>query len=165
MALNTTLSRHKSQGIPNRDAFFGGENNMNEKAKSDQNTLKRVATASFIGNFVEWFDYAAYGFLATVIALVFFPSSDPVVALMSTYAIFALSFIVRPFGGIFWGYVGDKYGRKHALSWSIMIMTLTTMCIALLPNYASIGIFTPLTTTRVSIIDFNVIRSFKNTYA
>ena len=144
MALSTTLSRHKSQGIPNRDAFFGGENNMNEKAKSDQNTLKRVATASFIGNFVEWFDYAAYGFLATVIALVFFPSSDPVVALMSTYAIFALSFIVRPFGGIFWGYVGDKYGRKHALSWSIMIMTLATMCIALLPNYASIGIFAPL---------------------
>ena len=82
--------------------------------------------------------------LATVIALVFFPSSDPVVALMSTYAIFALSFIVRPFGGIFWGYIGDKYGRKHALSWSIMIMTLATMCIALLPNYASIGIFAPL---------------------
>ena len=101
MALSTTLSRYKSQGIPNRDAFFGGENNMNEKAKSDQNTLKHVATASFIGNFVEWFDYAAYGFLATVIALVFFPNSDPVIALMSTYAIFALSFIVRPFGGIF----------------------------------------------------------------
>jgi MFS family permease len=50
---------------------------------------------------------------------------------MSTYAIFALSFIVRPFGGIFWGYVGDKYGRKHALSWSIMIMTLATMYCAL----------------------------------
>ncbi|WP_111895305.1 MFS transporter [Acinetobacter sp. MB5] len=117
---------------------------MNKKAESNRSTLKRVATASFIGNFVEWFDYAAYGFLATVIALVFFPSSDPVIALMSTYAIFALSFIVRPFGGIFWGYIGDKHGRKYALSWSIMIMTLATMCIALLPNYASIGLFAPL---------------------
>lgn len=116
---------------------------MNKKAESDRSTLKRVATASFIGNFVEWFDYAAYGFLATVIALVFFPGSDPVIALMSTYAIFALSFIVRPFGGIFWGYIGDKHGRKYALSWSIMIMTLATMCIALLPNYASIGLFAP----------------------
>lgn len=117
---------------------------MSTVIESKENALKRVAAASFIGNFVEWFDYATYGFLATVIAVVFFPSSDPAVALMSVYAIFALSFIVRPFGGIFWGYIGDKYGRKQALSWSIMIMTLATMCIALLPNYASIGIFAPI---------------------
>ena len=88
-------------------------------------TLKRVASASFIGNFVEWFDYAAYGFLATVIAVVFFPQSDPLTALMAAYAIFAISFILRPLGGIFWGHVGDKFGRKNALSWSIILMTLS----------------------------------------
>lgn len=118
---------------------------MNTKYQVEQkNTLRRVASASFIGNFVEWFDYAAYGFLATVIAVVFFPESDPLTALMAAYAIFAISFIVRSFGGIFWGHIGDKFGRKNALSWSIVLMTLATVCIALLPSYQSIGIFAPI---------------------
>ncbi|MGE8542518.1 MAG: MFS transporter [Acinetobacter sp.] len=117
---------------------------MNQNASVEKNTLNRVAGASFIGNFVEWFDYAAYGFLATVIAVVFFPASDSVTSLMAAYAVFALSFIVRPFGGIFWGHIGDKFGRKNALSWSIVLMTLSTLCIALLPSYQSIGIFAPM---------------------
>ncbi|MDI9702057.1 MFS transporter [Acinetobacter baumannii] len=120
-----------------------------------KNTLRRVASASFIGNFVEWFDYAAYGFLATVIAVVFFPKSDPLTALMATYAIFAISFIFRPLGGIFWGHVGDKFGRKNALSWSIILMTLATLCIALLPNYQSIGIFAP-----IMLLIFRMIQGF-----
>lgn len=118
-------------------------------------TLKRVASASFIGNFVEWFDYAAYGFLATVIAVVFFPKSDPLTALMAAYAIFAISFILRPLGGIFWGHVGDKFGRKNALSWSIIFMTLATVCIALLPSYQSIGIFAP-----ILLLVFRMIQGF-----
>ena len=69
-----------------------------DKQVEQKNTLRRVASASFIGNFVEWFDYAAYGFLATVIAVVFFPQSDPLTALMAAYAIFAISFILRPLG-------------------------------------------------------------------
>lgn len=105
--------------------------------------LKRAAKACFIGNFVEWFDYAAYGYLAAVIAAVFFPSQDPITGLMQAYTIFALSFIVRPIGGIFWGYVGDKYGRRLALSWSILIMTISTFLIALLPGHATIGIAAP----------------------
>ncbi|MFE0412521.1 MFS transporter, partial [Citrobacter freundii] len=120
-----------------------------------KNTLRRVASASFIGNFVEWFDYAAYGFLATVIAVVFFPKSDPLTALMATYAIFAISFIFRPLGGIFWGHVGDKFGRKNALSWSIILMTLATVCIALLPSYQSIGIFAP-----IMLLIFRMIQGF-----
>lgn len=106
--------------------------------------LKKAAKASFIGNFVEWFDYASYGYFATIIASVFFAKSDPAVALMSTYGIFALSFIVRPFGGIFWGHIGDKYGRKLALSWSILIMSGATFLIGFLPSYASVGILAPL---------------------
>lgn len=106
--------------------------------------LKKAAKASFIGNFVEWFDYASYGYFATVIASVFFAKTDATVALMSTYAIFALSFIVRPFGGIFWGHIGDKYGRKAALSWSILIMSGATFLIGLLPSYATVGILAPV---------------------
>ena len=67
--------------------------------------LKKAASACFIGNLVEWFDYAAYGYLATVIAVVFFPSENALVGLMSAYAVFALSFMVRPLGGVFWGYI------------------------------------------------------------
>lgn len=105
--------------------------------------LNRAAKASFIGNFVEWFDYGAYGYLAAVIATVFFPTTDKTTALMSAYAVFAASFIIRPLGGIFWGYIGDKYGRRLALSWSILIMSVSTFLIAILPSYASIGIAAP----------------------
>lgn len=106
--------------------------------------LHRAAKASFIGNFVEWFDYGAYGYLAVVIASVFFPENDRTTALMSAYAVFAASFIIRPLGGIFWGYIGDRYGRRLALSWSILIMTVATFLIALLPGYAAIGIAAPI---------------------
>ncbi|ABZ75259.1 major facilitator superfamily MFS_1 [Shewanella halifaxensis HAW-EB4] len=111
---------------------------------TEQTTLKRASTACFIGNFVEWFDYASYGFLATIIAVSFFPNYDTTSALMATFAIFAISFIVRPLGGIFWGHIGDKIGRKTALSMSIIIMSCATFCIALLPDYNSIGIMAPL---------------------
>ena len=110
---------------------------------SERKALRRAATASFMGNFVEWFDYAAYGYLATVIALTFFPQTDAATGLMATFAVFALSFIVRPMGGLIWGHFGDKYGRRSALSWSILIMTVSTFCIGLLPGYNHIGLWAP----------------------
>jgi MHS family proline/betaine transporter-like MFS transporter len=103
--------------------------------------LRRVGMASFIGTFVEWFDYASYGFLATVIAVVFFPGTDARSALMATYAVFALSFVVRPIGGVIWGHFGDKIGRQKTLSLSIFIMSASTFVIALLPTYQSVGLW------------------------
>lgn len=105
---------------------------------------RKVVAASFIGNFVEWFDYAAYGYLATTIALVFFPQEDKQLALLSTFALFAISFLVRPIGGFVWGHLGDRIGRRNALSWSILIMSLATFCIGLLPGYAVLGFGAPL---------------------
>ncbi|HMM07886.1 MAG TPA: MFS transporter [Paracoccus solventivorans] len=105
--------------------------------------LRKVLTASFIGNFVEWFDYASYGYFATVIAVVFFPDIAPSAALMATFAVFAISFIIRPLGGIIWGSIGDKVGRRTALSWSILIMSGATTAIALLPGYNQIGMLAP----------------------
>lgn len=110
----------------------------------DDTTRRKVVAASFIGNFVEWFDYAAYGYLAVTIAAVFFPSEDRQLALLMTFGVFAISFLVRPIGGFVWGHLGDKIGRKEALSWSILLMTGATFCIALLPGYASIGLGAPL---------------------
>ena len=110
----------------------------------EPNVLRRVLTASFIGNFVEWFDYASYGYFATVIALVFFPDFAPAAALLATFAVFAISFIVRPLGGIVWGTIGDRIGRKTALSYSILIMSGATTLIALLPSYAQVGMLAPI---------------------
>lgn len=110
---------------------------------SERKALRRAATASFMGNFVEWFDYAAYGYLATVIALTFFPQTDTTTGLLATFAVFALSFIVRPIGGLVWGHFGDKYGRRSALSWSILIMTVSTFCIGIVPGYNHIGFWAP----------------------
>nr|WP_208459411.1 MFS transporter [Paraburkholderia caribensis] len=123
---------------------------MNETV--DPKLLKRAAWASFIGNFVEWFDYASYGYLATVIAIVFFPETDGTTGLLAAYGVFAISFIVRPVGGIVWGHFGDKIGRRASLSLSILIMSCSTFAIALLPTYAQVGMLAPVLLLLVRVI-------------
>lgn len=120
--------------------------------KVDAATLRRVVLACFIGNFVEWFDYASYGYLATMIAGAFFPNEDKTAGLLATFAVFAISFIVRPFGGIVWGRLGDKVGRKTALSLSILIMSGSTFVIALLPTYSLVGFAAPLLLLLVRLV-------------
>lgn len=106
--------------------------------------LRKVLISSFLGNFIEWFDYASYSYLATVLAYVFFPDSDHTVATIMTFGVFALSFLVRPLGSLFWGPYGDKHGRKNALAISILLMTAATGLIGFLPPYAMIGAAAPL---------------------
>ncbi len=115
-------------------------------------TRRRVVAASFIGNFVEWFDYAAYGYLAATISTVFFPDTDRTTALLATFVVFAVSFFVRPIGGFVWGHIGDKVGRRNALSLSIVIMSVATFCIALLPTYRAVGLLAPLLLLLVRIV-------------
>ncbi|MEG0758170.1 MAG: MFS transporter, partial [Raoultibacter sp.] len=107
-------------------------------------TVRKVAVSSFLGNFIEWFDYATYTYFAIVIANIFFPNDDPALALMQTFAVFALSFLLRPVGAVFWGSMGDKKGRKWALSTSIFLMTGATFLIGLLPGYMTIGLAAPI---------------------
>ena len=102
-------------------------------------TVRRAAAASFIGNFIEWFDYATYSYLAVVIGQVFFPSSDKTVETMSAFGVFAMSFLLRPVGAVVWGAWGDRFGRRWALSWSILIMSGSTFLIAFLPGYSTLG--------------------------
>lgn len=110
-------------------------------------TLRRVIAASAVGNFVEWFDFAVYGFLATLIASQFFASSDPSVGLLKTFAVFAVAFALRPLGGIVFGALGDRLGRKRILSMTILLMAGSTTLIGLLPTYASIGLMAPVLLT------------------
>lgn len=113
----------------------------------DPATLRKVIVAAGIGNFVEWFDFAVYGFLATTIALQFFPSSDTSAALLKTFAVFAVAFAFRPLGGIFFGMLGDKIGRKRTLAITILLMAAATTLIGLLPTYAAIGVTAPILLT------------------
>lgn len=110
-------------------------------------TLRRVIAAAAVGNFVEWFDFAVYGFLATLIASQFFASGDASVALLKTFAVFAVAFALRPLGGIVFGALGDRLGRKRILSLTILMMAGSTTLIGLLPTYASIGILAPILLT------------------
>ena len=118
----------------------------------DPATRRRVIAASFVGNFVEWFDYAVYGYLAATIATVFFPDSDRTTGLLLTFAVFAISFFVRPLGGLVWGSLGDRVGRRTALSYSILVMSAATFCIALLPSYAAVGLLSPVLLLVVRVV-------------
>ncbi|GHB07265.1 MFS transporter [Salinicola rhizosphaerae] len=110
----------------------------------DSATLRKVIAASAIGNFVEWFDFAVYGFLAVVISHHFFPPGDDSLALLQTFAVFAVSFALRPLGGIFFGMLGDRIGRKRILAVTVLLMAGATTVIGLLPTYASVGLLAPL---------------------
>lgn len=110
-------------------------------------TLRRVVIAASVGNFVEWFDFALYGFFATLIAELFFPSESAGTALLKTFAVFAVAFAFRPLGGVFFGQLGDRIGRKRTLALTIFIMAGATTLIGLLPTYATAGIWAPLLLT------------------
>ncbi|MFC0268113.1 MFS transporter [Kushneria aurantia] len=110
----------------------------------DLATLRKVILASALGNFVEWFDFAVYGFLAVIIASHFFPPGDPALALLQTFAVFAVSFALRPLGGLFFGRLGDRIGRKRVLSMTVLLMAGSTTAIGLLPTYHSVGLLAPL---------------------
>lgn len=110
-------------------------------------TLRRVIVAASVGNFVEWFDFALYGFFATLIAELFFPSESAGTALLKTFAVFAVAFAFRPLGGVFFGQLGDRIGRKRTLALTIFIMAGATTLIGLLPTYATAGIWAPLLLT------------------
>jgi len=106
---------------------------------------RRVVLASILGNGLEWFDFVSYGYFASIIAKVFFPAgSDHSLALMLTYATFAVGFVVRPIGGIILGAYADRYGRRRALSLLIVMMAFGTLTLGLTPSYASIGILAPV---------------------
>ncbi len=100
---------------------------------------RRALSAAVIGNVLEWYDFAVYAFLATTLAKQFFPSGDDVSALLATFAVFGVGFVVRPLGGIVIGRLGDTHGRKRALTLTIALMALGTVVIGLLPSYGAIG--------------------------
>ena len=107
-------------------------------------TSRQAVSAAVIGNVLEWYDFAVYGFLASIIGKTFFPSGDDVSQLLAAFAVYGVGFLARPIGGIVIGRIGDTRGRKTALVLTIMLMAAGTVLIGLIPGYASIGIAGPL---------------------
>src|SRR5687767_12501380 len=101
---------------------------------------RRTVAASVIGNVLEWFDFAVYGYLAGTIAHLFFPAHDQTTSLIAAFGVFAVGFLMRPLGGLLFGYIGDRYGRSPALLCSIGAMALATLVMGLLPTYESAGL-------------------------
>ena len=101
----------------------------------------RRILAGTIGNVLEWYDFAVYGFLAPIMGPLFFPDVDPLTALINTYGIFAAGYLMRPLGGVIFGRIGDLMGRKKALQLSIIMMAVPTVLVGMLPVYEQIGAF------------------------
>ena len=107
-------------------------------------SIRSVILASSVGTLIEWYDFYIFGSLATVIASQFFPKTNPTAALLSTLATFAAGFIVRPFGALVFGRLGDLIGRKYTFMLTLIIMGGSTFAIGLIPSYESIGVFAPI---------------------
>ncbi|MBA2418851.1 MAG: MFS transporter [Nocardioidaceae bacterium] len=117
-------------------------------------TLRRAVAASAIGNATEWFDYGLYAYGVTYISAALFPGSAEEATLFAL-ATFAISFLVRPLGGLVWGPLGDRLGRKSVLAMTIVLMSGATFCVGLLPTYDAIGFWAP-----TLLIIFRMVQGF-----
>ena len=112
----------------------------------------KIITAAITGNIVEYYDFGIYAVFAGIIGSLFFPSEDVTMQLILAFSVFSIGFLFRPLGGIVFGYIGDKFGRKKALIISMLGMSISTLCIGLLPTYESIGIFAPIILVLIRIV-------------
>ncbi len=108
------------------------------------NELRQAIIASTVGNVLEWFDFALYGYMAPYIGPLFFPSDDPVASTIAAFAVFAIGYLARPLGAVVLGWIGDRLGRKFMLVLSITILGASSCAVGLLPTHESIGTFAPV---------------------
>lgn len=126
---------------------------QSESAGLTQRQLRLTLISSLIGTALEWYDFYLYGTAAALIFNhLFFPSLSPLSGTLAAFASYGVGFLVRPIGGLFWGYIGDKYGRRPVLIGTLVFMGISTTAIGLLPGYASIGIGAPLLLTLLRLL-------------
>ena len=112
----------------------------------------RVIGAGVIGNLLEWYDFAIYGFFAAEIGRTFFPAEDKVAQILAAFGIFAIGYIMRPLGGVVTGYIGDRLGRRAALTFSVTAMAIPTFLVGVLPGYETLGVMAPVLLTALRVI-------------
>src|SRR5690606_7102293 len=120
------------------------ETNTEENTLPEKRKIWQVITASSVGTLIEWYDFYIFGSLATILATKFFPEENPTAAFLSTLALFAVGFVVRPFGAIVFGRLGDLVGRKFTFLLTLLLMGGSTFLIGLVPSYETIGIWAPV---------------------
>jgi MHS family proline/betaine transporter-like MFS transporter len=111
---------------------------------TNEAAVKRAVKAAALGNAMEWYDFGIYAYLASTIGRVFFPSGSSTTELLSSFATFAVAFLIRPVGGMVLGPIGDRIGRKKVLAVTMIMMALGTFCIGLIPSYHTIGFWSPV---------------------
>ena len=111
---------------------------------SRASTQRRAIIAGIAGNVMEWYDFSVYGYFATIIGRHFFPAQDAVSSLIAAFGVFAAGFAMRPLGSLIFGHIGDKRGRKLALTSSVMVMAVPTFLIGILPTYEQVGRLAPI---------------------
>ncbi|MGI2328313.1 MFS transporter [Planococcus sp. YIM B11945] len=121
----------------------------------DSAIAKKSMFGTSVGNAMEWFDFGIYSFLAVIIGKVFFPEIDPAFQLIYAFATFAVAFIARPIGGMFFGMLGDRIGRKSVLAITMILMSVATLSIGLIPSFASIGI-----TAQILLLTARLVQGF-----
>lgn len=115
-----------------------------DREKVPARRTAKIMLSAGIGHFIEWFDFGLYGTLAAIIASNFFASSDPAIALLKSFAVFGSGFLMRPLGGLFFGSMGDRLGRRKVLVTVIVITSISTFIMGLLPTWHQVGIIAPV---------------------
>ncbi|SDR75139.1 MFS transporter [Actinopolymorpha singaporensis] len=122
----------------------GRDITLDDVTVTDESVVRRAVTAASIGNFTEWYDFGVYSYLTAIISKVFFADLSPGLATVATLGTFAVSFLVRPFGGLVFGPLGDRIGRTKVLATTVILMACGTTLLGLVPSYAAIGVAAPL---------------------
>jgi MFS family permease len=130
--------------VNHKTAILEGNQESYQHAVEPSKNIWTIIGASTAGTLIEWYDFYIFGSLATIIAAQFFPTGNDTVALLSTLATFATGFIVRPFGAIVFGRIGDLVGRKYAFLMTLLLMGGSTALIGVLPSYEAVGIWAPV---------------------
>jgi MHS family proline/betaine transporter-like MFS transporter len=119
---------------------------------SSSSDVLKTAVATGIGVILEFYDFLLYGFIVSILAGLFFPSKNVIVSLLLVFGVFAIGFGARPFGGILFGHLGDRIGRKRVLYITIAIMALASLFTGLLPTYSQVGVLAPILLTTLRLV-------------
>jgi MHS family proline/betaine transporter-like MFS transporter len=112
----------------------------------------RMIAAGAIGNVLEWYDFAVYGYFAASIGRTFFPQQDQVAQVLAAFGVFAVGFLMRPVGGALIGYIGDRLGRRAALTVSVAAMAVPTFLVGALPGFQTLGVAAPILLTLLRMV-------------
>ena len=138
------LKNHSQPSARRHQAIAANGTNRAEAGTETGNHRMTAIAAGTVGNILEWYDFALYGFMASVLSGLFFPAENHLVSLMATYGVFAVGFIMRPLGSVLFGWFGDTFGRSRTLVISVAMMSLPTFLLGTLPDYAVAGALAPL---------------------